>query len=206
MANKSGEHWEQIHRLKKPHEVSWTEEVPLISLEFIHRTGTDKKASLIDVGGGDSKLAGCLLLEGFVNLTVLDISATAIRKARAALGGNADLVNWISSDILDFRPSENFDLWHDRAAFHFLTDPETIRLYLQKIEQYVNRDVILGTFSKEGPDTCSGLPVKQYDEAGMRDLFSDYSFDLAECKRAGHITPSGQYQDFIFARFRRKNT
>ena len=124
------EHWETVYETKNPSEVSWTQENPKTSLDLIHSFGLPKTAKIIDVGGGDSRLVDFLLEEGFENISVLDISAKALEKAKTRLGAKADKVNWIVSDITEFKPTTTYDLWHDRAAFHFLTSEEDISKYL----------------------------------------------------------------------------
>jgi len=195
------EHWETIYKTKLPNEVSWTQEVPTASLEFIHKFNIPKTASIIDIGGGDSKLVDCLLAEGFSSISVLDISEAAIFRAKDRLGKDASKVKWIVSDILDFRPVEKYDLWHDRAAFHFQTDPDSIEKYLDIVKRSVEGMVIIGTFSVDGPKKCSGLEIKQYDEEGMKEKFEQADFDNVECKREDHITPSGTIQNFVFCSF-----
>ncbi|MEC7262838.1 MAG: class I SAM-dependent methyltransferase, partial [Bacteroidota bacterium] len=125
------EHWQTVYNTKSPNEVSWTQKRPNTSLDFIHLFGLDKDAKIIDVGGGDSNLVDFLLDQGYSDITVLDISAKALEKAQSRLGSRANKVNWVVSDITEFQPSANYDLWHDRAAFHFLTDPEQIKTYLK---------------------------------------------------------------------------
>ena len=195
------EHWETIYKTRQPNEVSWTEEVPAVSLEFIHKFKIPKTASIIDIGGGDSKLVDFLLAEGFTNVSVLDISEAAIQRAKTRLGADADKVKWIVTDILDFKPIEKYNLWHDRAAFHFQTDPDKIQKYLDIVKTAVSGMVIVGTFSLDGPKKCSGLEIKQYDEYGMKEKFKKADFQNVECKREDHITPAGAIQNFVFCSF-----
>lgn len=195
------EHWETIYNTKQPNEVSWTQEVPAVSLEFIHKFKIPKTARIIDIGGGDSKLVDFLLDEGYTNVSVLDISAAAIQRAKERLGNDADKVNWIVCDILDFIPKEKYDLWHDRAAFHFQTDKDKIEKYLNIVKNAVDGMVIIGTFSVDGPKKCSGLEIKQYDESGMKEKFENSDFKNVECKREDHITPAGAIQNFVFCSF-----
>lgn len=196
-------HWETIYEKKQPNEVSWTQEVPKISLDFIHACNLDKKSSIIDVGGGESKLVDFLLEEGFENITVLDISAHAIDRAKKRLGDKAGKVNWIVSDILEFAPSQNYDCWHDRAAFHFLTNPDEIRTYVDLVNQYVNKNLVIGTFSTEGPLKCSGLEITQYNESSLQNAFN--SFSKIQCKTENHTTPFNTQQNFIFCSFQKTN-
>jgi len=201
MENNIQEHWEKIYQTKLPHEVSWTQEKPVVSLDFIHQFNLAKSASIIDVGGGDSTLVDFLLAEGFTNISVLDISESSILRAKNRLGINANKVKWIVSDILDFEPSEKYDIWHDRAAFHFQTDPNKIEKYLNIVKNAVDGMVIIGTFSVDGPIKCSGLEISQYDEAGMKSKFEKADFKNLECKREDHITPTGAIQNFVFCSF-----
>ena len=198
-------HWDTIYNTKQSNEVSWTQDVPKVSLEFIHKFKIPKNASIIDIGGGDSKLVDFLLTEGYTNISVLDISEVAILRAKERLGNNADKVKWIVGDILNFEPSIKYDVWHDRAAFHFQTDPEKIKKYLNIVKNAVNGLVIVGTFSVDGPKKCSGLEIKQYDENGMKEKFENADFENIECKREDHITPAGAIQNFVFCSFKKKN-
>ena len=195
------EHWETIYKTKQPDEVSWTQDVPSVSLDFIHKFNIPKNASIIDIGGGDSKLVDCLLAEGYSNISVLDISEAAILRAKERLGIDANKVKWIVDDILDFNPTEKYDLWHDRAAFHFQTDPDKISKYLSIVKKSVDGLVIIGTFSVDGPKKCSGLEIQQYDEDSMKAKFEQAAFKNIECKREDHITPAGSVQNFVFCSF-----
>lgn len=198
------EHWETIYKTKQPNEVSWTQEVPAASLAFIHQFTIPKAAKIIDIGGGDSNLVDFLLAEGFTNLSVLDISEAAIFRAQERLGADASRVNWIVCDILDFQPKEKYDVWHDRAAFHFQTETAKIDAYLNIVKNAVDGMVIIGTFSTDGPTKCSGLEIQQYDEDGMKAKFIKSDFKNLECKREDHITPSGAVQNFVFCSFMKR--
>src|ERR1041385_3623138 len=140
-------HWENVYEKKQPDEVSWTQEKPATSLKLIYELQLRKDAGIIDVGGGDSKLVDYLLDEGYQDITVLDISAKALEKAKNRLQSKAERVNWIVSDVLDFQPEGTYDLWHDRAAFHFLTSPQEIKKYVDIVERAVSRFLVIGTFS-----------------------------------------------------------
>jgi trans-aconitate methyltransferase len=198
------QHWENIYQTKQPNEVSWTEEIPNVSLGFIHQFNLPKDAKIIDIGGGDSKLVDHLLAEGYSNVSVLDISAAAIERAKKRLGEKATTVKWFETDILEFKPNDTYDLWHDRAAFHFQTEPDKIDGYLNLVKDAVTGKIIVGTFSVDGPKKCSGLEIKQYDEVGMKDKFEHASFKNIECKREDHITPSGAVQNFVFCSFEKR--
>lgn len=194
-------HWENIYQTKQPNDVSWTQDIPRISLEFIQKARLPKDARIIDVGGGDSKLVDYLLQEGYNDLTVLDISRAAIERAQQRLGNQAGLVNWIVGDVLDFHPTEKYDCWHDRAAFHFQTEEAAIEQYLSIAREAVRGIIIIGTFSVDGPKKCSRLEIKQYDEGGMKNKFEKFDFKNVECKREDHITPAGSVQNFVFCSF-----
>ena len=198
------QHWENIYQTKQTNEVSWTEEVPTVSLGFIHQFNLPKHAKIIDIGGGDSKLVDHLLAEGYSNVSVLDISAAAIERAKKRLGEKANSVIWFETDILEFKPNDTYDLWHDRAAFHFQTEKDKIDGYLDLVKGAVTGKIIVGTFSVDGPPKCSGLEVKQYNEAGMKDKFEHASFKNIECKREDHITPTGAVQNFVFCSFEKR--
>ena len=197
-------HWQKVYETKSPEEVSWTQKRPTTSLELIQGLGLEKNSKIVDVGGGDSNLVDHLLDEGFTNLTVLDISEKALEKAQNRLGDRANKVNWEVSDIVDYHPTETFDLWHDRAAFHFLTDPEQIKTYLKLVNQHVSQYLVLGTFSEAGPTKCSGLEIKQYSEQIMTELFVE-KFDKIKCRTEDHMTPFGTKQNFLFCSFRKRN-
>ena len=199
------EHWETVYKTKNPDEVSWTQNVPKTSLDFIHFFGISKTAAIIDIGGGDSKLADYLLNEGFENITVLDISAKALEKAKQRLGNKAKKINWIISNITDFQPNTLFDVWHDRATFHFLTSGSDIDKYLS-IAKYAikkNGNLIIGTFSENGPEKCSGLQIKQYSESLMSSTFKN-DFDKIKCVTENHVTPFNTIQNFLFCGFKKK--
>jgi SAM-dependent methyltransferase len=194
------EHWETVYATKTPQEVSWTQEKPRISLDFIASFQLDKSASIIDIGGGDSLLVDFLLDLGYTNISVLDISAHAIERAKVRLGDKARLITWIVSDINDFEPTEMYDLWHDRAAFHFLTNPEDIERYVKLVSNQA-KNLVVGTFSTNGPLKCSGLEITQYDENELSELLGSHGFEVQTTKREDHMTPFGTTQNFVFASF-----
>lgn len=200
----SSYHWNKIYASKRPNEVSWTQEVPRTSLNFIHSFGMLKTASIIDVGGGDNKLVDYLLKEGYENITVLDISEKAIERAKQRLGEKARKVNWVISDITEFQPANTYDIWHDRAAFHFLTTSEQISKYLDTAENYVTGYMVIGTFSTNGPARCSGLDVRRYDEQSLEKEFED-RFDKLKCVTEDHTTPFNTKQNFLFCSFKKKS-
>ena len=204
MENSIKKHWENVYETKNPEQVSWTQEIPKTSLNLIHSFGLDKKAKIIDIGGGDSKLVDFLLEEGYENITVLDISEKAIEKAQLRLGSKADKVNWIVSDITQFNPTTQYDIWHDRAAFHFLTTEVDINKYVKTIEKSVSKHLIVGTFSENGPQKCSGLEIKQYSQETLEKLFQK-DFQVIECFTEDHTTPFDTKQNFIYCSLKRVN-
>lgn len=202
-SNNSKKHWETIYETKNPNEVSWTQEVPKTSLDFITSFGLNKQAKIIDIGGGDSKLVDYLLEQGFENITVLDISEKALEKAKKRLGEKAHKINWIVSDITDFEPETTFDVWHDRAAFHFLTTKEQIEKYLSAARKSVIGYMIIGTFSENGPIKCSGLEIKQYNKETLTAVF-DKNFEKIRCITEDHTTPFDTIQNFLFCSYKRR--
>lgn len=198
------EHWEKVYSTKQPHEVSWTQELPKTSLDFVHSFNLPKTASIIDIGGGDSKLVDYLLDEGFENISVLDISATAIEKAKQRLGDKATKVNWIVSDVTEFKPSSTYDCWHDRATFHFLTTTTDINTYLTTAKQAVTGFMAIGTFSDKGPKKCSMLDVHQYTEDELQQQLTD-GFEKLKCVTEDHTTPFNTTQNFLFCSFKKCN-
>ncbi|RPD39270.1 class I SAM-dependent methyltransferase [Chitinophaga barathri] len=202
MTNK--QHWEKVYTEKQPHEVSWTQEVPETSLAFIREFNLPKNANIIDIGGGDSKLVDFLLQEDFQDITVLDISAQALQRAQDRLGAQAGKVTWIVSDITDFKPSKRYDLWHDRATFHFLTSDQQIEKYLEIARLSVNGFLTIGTFSHDGPTKCSGLEIRQYNEEDLQERLSE-GFTKIRCITEDHVTPFKTMQNFTFCSFKTKH-
>ena len=196
------DHWENVYETKNPNQVSWTQKSPKTSLAFIQSFGLDKSAKIIDVGGGDSNLVDHLLEGGYLNITVLDISEKALEKAKKRLGEKADIVTWVVSDITTFVPSTTYDLWHDRAAFHFLTQKEQIKTYIHTANKYVKEYLIIATFSKKGPQKCSGLEISQYSEESLSNSFNS-SFIKKSCLLEGHKTPFETIQNFLFCAFKK---
>ena len=203
MSTNSKKHWENVYETKKSDEVSWTQEVPQTSLDFIHSFKLNKDAAIIDIGGGESKLVDHLLEEGFKNITVLDISEKALARTKKRLGEKAKKIKWIVSDITEFEPKENYDVWHDRATFHFLTTIPQINKYLATAETAVKGYLAIGTFSEKGPKKCSGLEIKQYNEKQLKDQLS-HGFKKVKCITEDHTTPFNTQQNFLFCSFKRK--
>ena len=197
------QHWENIYETNPSSELSWTEAMPQMSLEIIRSLGLDSSTSIIDVGGGDSRLVDHLLEEGFTRITVLDISGNALHKTKDRLGKKSVGVKWIEADINEFSPAASYDLWHDRAAFHFLTGEDQIRRYAEIASLFTKKFLVIGTFSENGPEKCSGLPVTRYGETRIEEVFGK-NFEKINCQAKDHLTPAGKIQNFQFCSFRRK--
>jgi hypothetical protein len=191
-----------VYQTKNPDQVSWTQRIPQPSLDFIHSFNLPKTAKIIDIGSGDSMLVDYLLEEGFENITVLDISVKAFDKVKKRLGEKAQKVNWVVSDITDFQSDTMFDVWHDRATFHFLVTGEQISRYLDRARKFVSDYLIIGTFSEKGPERCSGLQIKQYSEDKLTAELQN-GFRKIKCISEDHITPFDTQQNFLFCSFKR---
>lgn len=198
-------HWETIYQTKELNEVSWYQPNPETSLQFFQQLEIPVTAKIIDIGGGDSFLTDHLLDLGYQDLSVLDVSETAIERAKQRLGERAKDVKWIVSDVSDFQPTTSYDCWHDRAAFHFLTKDVEVEKYVQMASKAItpNGKMIIGTFSEQGPKKCSGIDIRQYSETTMTDLFSRY-FQKITCITADHKTPFDTTQNFVFCSFRKQ--
>ena len=203
MNNTKHNHWENIYTTKSPEEVSWTQKVPETSLKLINQLNLPKDAAIIDIGGGDSNLVDFLLYEGYTNLTVLDISESALKRAQVRLGDKAKQVTWITSDITEFKPTQTYEVWHDRAAFHFLTATNEVETYLDLVNKFATKNLIIGTFSVDGPLKCSGLPITQYNQELIEKVFSS-GFTLKQSHTENHTTPFGTQQNFLFSTFIKK--
>lgn len=197
------DHWDTIYATKDANQVSWTQEKPKTSLDFIHSFGLTRTAKIIDIGGGDSKLVDYLLAEGFENITVLDISAQALEKSKKRLGNKAQKIKWVVSDIMEFQPDTTFDIWHDRATFHFLTTGDQVEKYLDIARKSVSGFLTIATFSDYGPEKCSGLQIQQYNEEKLAAELQK-GFDKIKCITENHITPFDTIQNFLFCSFRRQ--
>jgi len=199
-------HWENVYRTKSENEVSWFQTRPDISLDLIKATGVKPGESIIDIGGGASRLVDALLDERFRAITVLDLSEASLAMTKARLGARASAVHWVVADVTTWRSSRTFDVWHDRAAFHFLTEPKDRAAYGELLGTAVRGGghVIIGTFAPDGPERCSGLPVVRHDAASLGEILGP-SFELVETRRHDHQTPMGGIQRFQFSRFQRIN-
>ena len=201
------DHWEAVYTTTKDEaDVSWFQDSPVPSLELIEQTRPSKDAAIIDVGGGASRLADGLLERGFRRVTVLDISAAALDLAALRLGRRASEVQWIVDDVTAWEPAQRFDIWHDRAAFHFLVEAADRAAYIARLKQALvpGGYAIIGSFAADGPETCSGLPVHRYDAAGLaRELGKDFA--LVDSRPHDHATPWNTQQRFQFSMFRRRS-
>lgn len=193
-------HWENVYTTKPAQRVSWYQPHAALSLAMIQRSGFSPGSSVIDVGGGASTLVDDLLASGYRNLTVLDLSRAALDVARQRLGDDAKRVRWIEGDITTVAlPEREFDVWHDRAVFHFLTEPEARRAYIAQVMRSVKPGghVIVAAFGPEGPTQCSGLPVMRYAPEALHATFGS-AFQLIEHTAEEHHTPGGSVQHFVY--------
>lgn len=199
------EHWENVFATKTEKEVSWYQQYPKTSIDFITALHLPLEAKIIDIGGGDSYLMDALLDLGYTNLTLLDISAKAIERVKSRLGEKASKVTFMISDVLNFEPTEQYDFWHDRACFHFLTKANDIEKYSKIVSRAMANDgeLFMGTFSDNGPKKCSGLEITQYNMESLRFVF-ERDFELSGCFTETHQTPFDTTQDFLFCGFKRK--
>ena len=195
-------HWENIYSTKGEAEVSWFQETPTPSLELLALVGARPTSAIADIGGGASRLVDCLLEKGFERITVLDLSAEALAVARKRLGEKAGEVKWIVADATRWEPPRLYDVWHDRATFHFLTNEEEQRAYIDRLKRglRVGGHVIIGTFAPDGPEKCSGLPVARHSAESLAALLGE-AFTLVDSRRHEHITPWGATQKFHFGTF-----
>ena len=196
-------HWDDLWADRAPDEVSWFQAKPTESLALI-RSVTSLDASIVDIGGGASRLVDALLGAGYSELTVLDLASAALAQCREHLGERAQDVDWVVGDVTTHEFGRTFDLWHDRAVLHFLVAPEDRNRYAAAVRRSVaaGGHAVIATFSPSGPQGCSGLPVQRYDESAMIDLLSD-GFEGIEFVESHHVTPAGASQDFLFGLFER---
>lgn len=201
----SKDHWEKVYSSKAVNAVSWFQPHADYSVGLIKATGVGRDACIIDVGGGASTLVDDLLANGFTNIAVLDLSAAALAEARKRLGSRASEVRWIEADITRADlPANQYDIWHDRAVFHFLTGPEDRAAYVKAVFRSVKPGghVIVATFAEDGPLQCSGLPVRRYSADALHAEFGE-SFQLLDHRTEAHHTPSGTVQQFVYCFCRR---
>lgn len=198
-------HWEKVYSSKHFEETSWYQKKPEASLNLIESLGLSRKAGIIDIGGGDSYLVDHLLDLDYENISVLDISEKAIQKAKLRLGARATKVNWIIKDVVNLETDKKFQVWHDRAAFHFLTDEKRRSAYIENLQNSLKDGgyFILSTFSEKGPKKCSGLEIDRYSQEEMQKLFEKH-FEVVRIENLDHTTPTNTTQNFTFGLFRRK--
>jgi len=198
------EHWENVFSKKQQNEVSWYQPIPKSSIEFFESNKIPLEANIIDIGSGDSYFIDYLLEKGYGNIYALDISENALVRLKKRLGAKGDKVNWIVSDILNFKPDVRFDYWHDRAVFHFLSDANEIKKYISIANDSIstNGKMMIATFSDTGPLKCSGLEIKQYSQQSLEKAFSTH-FQKIKCMNETHSTPFDTSQDFTFCSFKK---
>ena len=203
--DESRHHWQAIYGAGPEESLGWFQESPTLSLMLIRAAGVGPDARIIDVGGGASRLVDCLLERGHAHLSVLDIAAPALDRARARLGRRAERVDWVIADVTTWTPPAPFDLWHDRAVFHFLTDAADRRRYRATLAAALRSGghAIIATFAADGPERCSGLPVRRYGPKMLAAELGE-AFVLDESRHEDHITPGGLVQKYIYCRFRRR--
>ena len=199
-------HWEGIYSNKSPLEVSWYQKEPTLSLQLIEKTGLSTDAAIIDIGGGASILVDHLNERGYKHLAVLDISGNALDFAKHRLAAAADEIEWFEADITTFQAPHQFDLWHDRAVFHFLTDANDRQRYIKILKQTLKPGghLIMAAFAIGGPTKCSGLDIVQYDANKLLTELGN-GFTLLEEKSEMHITPADREQQFSYFHFMKKN-
>ena len=197
-------HWEQVYATKGENEVSWFQETPAPSVELIELVGAMQSSGIIDIGGGASRLVDNLVSRGYEDVTVLDLSEAALASARSRIGDQASRVTWITADVTIWEPSRTYDVWHDRAAFHFLTEPNDQAAYVARLRRAlrVGGHAIIATFAPDGPERCSGLMVSRYDANTLAAKLGE-GFELIDARRHDHTTPWGSLQKFQFSTFRR---
>ncbi|MDH5571798.1 MAG: class I SAM-dependent methyltransferase [Gammaproteobacteria bacterium] len=203
MSNRK-DHWETIYTSKDTHQVGWYQESPVISIQMLNRICATKEQSVLDVGAGASVLVDELIKLGYRDISLLDISAAAFTVVKERLGKNSDIPDYYISDVTSFEVKRRFDIWHDRAVFHFLTVPEDRKKYIACMNKLLSRDgrVIIGTFSLNGPTQCSGLDIVQYDKNKMANELGD-GFKIIETHTDVHTTPGGKKQEFMYFIIRR---
>jgi SAM-dependent methyltransferase len=197
-------HWENVYSSKGENEVSWFQDSPAPSLALIAEIGAAHSSAIVDIGGGASRLVDHLIDRGFLDVTVLDLSAAALEAAKARLGERAGRARWLVADATTWQPSRTYDIWHDRAAFHFLTEERDRAGYIARLRQglKIGGHAIIATFALDGPEKCSGLPVMRYDAARLAETLGA-GFKLQQNRRDDHATPWGSQQRFQFGVFER---
>ncbi|MCA6107557.1 class I SAM-dependent methyltransferase [Bradyrhizobium cenepequi] len=198
------DHWQNVYTSKAENEVSWFQESPAASIELIMQVGATRSSAIIDIGGGASRLVDDLIEKGFEDVTVLDVSEAALQVAKNRLGDRAARVDWIVADVTTWEPPKTCDIWHDRAAFHFLTEENDRTAYVARLKQALKAGghAIIATFALDGPERCSGLPVVRYDPESLGRILGP-AFELIDRRQHRHTTPWGAKQSFQFSVFRK---
>ena len=198
-------HWQEVYTTKPETGVSWYQEEPVPSLDLLQAIGAKPESALIDIGGGASILADRLLALGYRDLSVLDISQAALEAAKTRIGARADQVEWIAADITEWRPIRTYDIWHDRAAFHFLVDAQEQTSYVERLRTALRKGghAVIGTFAVDGPERCSGLPVRRHGAESLGAALGA-GFRLVDSRYHEHSTPWGTTQRFLFGTFRKE--
>jgi trans-aconitate methyltransferase len=196
-------HWENVYTHKGEQEVSWFQETPAPSLDLLAHIGATRTSAIIDIGGGASRLVDSLIAQGYTDVSVLDISAAALATARARVGDKADRVKWIVADVTTWEPVETYDVWHDRATFHFLTSPADQTAYVVRLRRALRHGghAIIATFAPDGPEKCSGLPVVRHSAQSLGAILGG-EFVLVDHRGHEHATPWGAVQKFQFSTFK----
>lgn len=198
-------HWQEVYATKPVTGVSWYQEEPAPSLDLLKEAGATSDSAVIDIGGGASVLVDRLLALGYGDLTVLDISEAALASARKRIGPEAGRIDWIVTDVRKWQPARAYDIWHDRAAFHFLTDAEDRKAYVERLHSALRKGghAIIGTFAPDGPERCSGLPVCRHDAESLAAALGA-DFCLVHSRRHEHAAPWGAIQRFHFGTLRKE--
>ncbi len=206
MSNDRASHWETIYRTKTEDQVSWFQQTPEPSLTLLALAGVTPDMAIVDIGAGASHLVDALVGQGFADVTVLDISQAALEADRARLGAEANRIRWVCSDVTTWQPSRSYDIWHDRAAFHFLIDAADQAAYATVLTRALRPGgyAIIGTFGPDGPEKCSGLPIVRHDADSIGKLLGD-GFELVDSRRHQHKTPWDSVQMFQFSTFRKRS-
>jgi trans-aconitate methyltransferase len=192
-------HWDTVYDTKGEDGVSWYQSVPTVTLELLQATGVDRDAAVVDLGGGASVVVDHLLANAFTDVSVLDLSRVALDRTRARLGTDAERVHWLHRDIFEWAPERRYDLWHDRAVFHFLVEEDERRAYVRTLRAGLAAGglAIVATFDTDGPTHCSGLPVVRYGADDLAGVFAPH-LDLVAFRREEHLTPAGLVQPFTW--------
>ena len=196
-------HWQNVYRSKGESDVSWYQESPEPSFELIKSCGIDQTDAIVDIGGGASRLVDALIADGYTNLSVLDLSSEALAVAKRRLGAIAGSVDWIASDVMQWAVPKLYDIWHDRAAFHFLNEQKSQADYVRQLEAALRSGghAIIGTFAVDGPEKCSGLTVARQTTESLSNLLGG-RFRLVHSRKHEHVTPWKSVQKFQFSVFR----